>query len=197
MLIKNPKILELNAHADSVLCGVFTQGGGSLATGSKDTYVNMYDVSNSKLIGRMDMHRASICCLSVINSGEILASGGDYKCGSIILWDAKTLIVRHRLEGHSAAVTAIVDLEDGENLASASYDKKINVFNYRGHDSKGVNFNPKLQMTVINKTGISCLILNGNKTKLIASGLDKTILVWKIERNRDLSFRELSSNRVI
>ena len=38
--------------------------------------------------------------------------------------------MRSRMQIHNAAVTAIVDLQDSTHLATASYDKKINIVNH-------------------------------------------------------------------
>jgi WD40 repeat protein len=35
------------------------------------------------------------------------------------------------MQNHSAAVTSIVDMGDGQTIISGSYDKKINIYNYK------------------------------------------------------------------
>ena len=71
-------------------------------------------------------------------------------------------------------MTCIVDLQDGNHLATASYDKKINIFNYK----RGVAI-----LTAISKTaGIGCMILAGNKQRLVTAALDNSLAVWYLTR---------------
>jgi len=60
---------------------------------------------------------------------QYLASGSDHGCSSICLWDTTTWNMKMKIEGHKAAVTAIVDLKDNQSLISGSYDKRLNIYN--------------------------------------------------------------------
>jgi len=103
-----------------------------IATGSKDATVNIYTIDGKKL-RTLKGHQAAICCLATVknaNGSTILASGGDHGCSSLILWDTnRTWSALHRVKSHTAAVTAIVDLQDGRHVATGSYDKTLNIFN--------------------------------------------------------------------
>eukprot|EP00919_Chromeraceae_sp_WS-2016_P061525 GHVR01145930.1.p1 GENE.GHVR01145930.1~~GHVR01145930.1.p1 ORF type:complete len:138 (-),score=2.67 GHVR01145930.1:526-939(-) len=118
-------------------------------------------------------HSASIC--SMANHGEYVSSGGDYGCSSLIIWDVRTWTIKNRVQAHTAAVTCIVDLYDGVHLATASYDKNINIYNYK-RSALICNLSSN------NNVAIACMIINGDKTKLISSGLDNSISIWKIFR---------------
>ena len=63
--------------------------------------------------------------------GGYLASGSDHGCSCLILWDIRTWTISLRIQAHTAAVTSILDLEDGLHLLTGSYDKKVNIFNRR------------------------------------------------------------------
>lgn len=79
-----------------------------------------------------------------------------------------------------AAVTGIVDLEDGRHIATGSYDKKIAIYSM-----------VKNQVVLTlnnNKSSVTGMIINADKTKLITSGLDKTISVWSIIRKNGVFF---------
>jgi WD40 repeat protein len=70
-----------------------------------------------------------------------------------------------------AAVTAIVDLEDGEHLVTGSYDKKIYLYNHsRGQVISSFN----------NKSGVTSIVLTYDRKKLVSSGLDNSLQVWTI-----------------
>ena len=97
-------------HSDSILCIQFI-GDRYVATGSKDTTINVYTLEGRK-IQTLRGHNAAICCLASMKtqSGDVLASGSDNGCGSVILWDTRSWQMISKIQAHEAAVTSIVDL---------------------------------------------------------------------------------------
>jgi len=86
-------------------------GDKYIATGSKDHTINIYTFDGRK-VKNLKGHKAAICCLAFIKgpSGDLLASGSDNGCGSVILWDTKSWQTVSKIQAHEAAVTSIVDL---------------------------------------------------------------------------------------
>jgi WD40 repeat protein len=93
-----------------------------------------------------------------------LASGSDHGCSSIIIWDTSDWSIISKMQNHSAAVTSIVDLGDGQTIISGSYDKKINIYNYKT--------STLIESVKENKSSVFSLVLNSSKTKLVAGVLD-------------------------
>jgi WD40 repeat protein len=160
-------------HSDSILCIHFL-GDKYVATGSKDTTLNIYSLDGRKL-RTLRGHEAAICCLATVKSqsGDILASGSDNGCGSVILWDPRSWQIMSKIQAHEAAVTSIVDLDDGRHIATGSYDKKINIFS--------MSRNQKL-LTLSNRASVTGMVMNADKTRLVTAGLDKSVSVWNILR---------------
>ena len=151
-----------------------------IATGSKDKTINIYSVDGQKITS-LRGHAASICCLSMIrtlNNDKFLASGSDHGCSSLILWDTKTWNMQTKVACHTAAVTAIVDLDDGRHLVTGSYDKKINLFNH----AKGKSITTLSN----NKTSVTSMVMTSDKMRLVSSGLDSSLSVWTIVRKNDV-----------
>ncbi len=83
-----------------------------------------------------------------------------------------------KVQCHSAAVTAIVDLEDGRHLVTGSYDKKINLFSHA---------KSKIVTTLNNnKTSVTSMIMTSDKSRLVSSGLDNSLSIWNIVRKNDV-----------
>jgi WD40 repeat protein len=85
-------------------------------------------------IATLKAHTASVCTLSTINESgktKMLVSGSDVGCSTLIFWDINTWTIKSKIHAHSAAITSIVDLGDGQTLVSGSYDKLINIYNYK------------------------------------------------------------------
>lgn len=72
--------------------------------------------------------------------------------------------MKMRIESHKAAVTAIVDLQDGRSMVSGSYDKTINVYDL-GSDGKILYNLP------VNKASVTAILMNSTGSKMISCGL--------------------------
>jgi WD40 repeat protein len=73
-------------------------------------------------------------------------------------------------------------------VATGSYDKKINIYNM-----------VKNQITLSlnnNKTSVTGMVINADKTKLVTSGLDKSIAVWSIVRKNGY-VEEIVNDKII
>lgn len=144
-----------------------------MVVGGKDRTLRVYEVSSGKLLYTLGGHQANICSLA--NHSQLVSSGGDHGCSTLILWDTRTWTVRNKVQIHSAAVTGIVDLQDSTHLVTVSYDRKINIFNFR----KGA-----VVLTASNsKAGIACVALSSDKQRIVTSSLDNSICVWLISRD--------------
>lgn len=167
-------------HGDSILCIYFVDR--FIATGSKDSTINIYSLEGKKLRS-LRGHEASICCLSStrnLNGDVFLASGSDHGCSSLILWDVRSWAIANRVQAHTAAVTAILDLEDGRHVATGSYDKKINVFS---------TVKNQIVLTLSNnRSSVTGMVMTIDKSKLVTSGLDKSLTVWGITRRNNVRY---------
>ena len=113
-------------HSDALLCLTFIKN--FVAVGSKDHKISVYDLKKGEVI-KLVGHASHICCLGTLKN-KYLISGGDINDNSIIIWDPKNWTIKHRLKSHQAAVTYLVDFNDGCHFASGSYDRRINIYSY-------------------------------------------------------------------
>ena len=72
-----------------------------MVTGSKDNTINVYTLGGKK-VQTLRGHDAAICCLASINTqgSDILASGSDNGCGSVILWDTRSWQMLSKIQAH-------------------------------------------------------------------------------------------------
>ena len=173
--------IDMNQHtSEALLCCVFACEGRMLVVGSKDRKLRVYDVSTGNLVHTLSGHQANVC--SLCNHGSLVSSGGDHGCSSLITWDVNFWTTRSKVQLHSASVTCIVDLKDGTHLATASYDRKISIFNHK----RGVG----ILSVSSSRTGIGCMVMSSDKERLITASLDNSISIWHLSRNVNLdSFR--------
>lgn len=170
--IREVGVIDMTHSAEALLCCVFACEGKVLVVGSKDKNLRVYEVGSGNLLQTLGGHQANIC--SLCNHGPLVSSGGDFGCCSLLTWDVRFWTTRSKVQLHSAAVTCIVDLGDGTHLATASYDKKITIFNHK----RGV----AIMSTNSSNTGIGCMTLTSDKSRLVSAALDNSVSVWRISR---------------
>jgi WD40 repeat protein len=176
-------------HFDLVLCAIVINNK-YLVTGGKDSQLIVTTLQGEK-IASLRGHESSICTLALIEDKGViyLASGSDHGCNSIIIWDTSSWSIKAKIKAHTAAVTSIVDLCDGQTLVSGSYDKKINVYNYKR--------SALLFSLPNNKSSVTSMLLNSSRNKLISCGFDSMMFVWNISRDQTGVVEAISIDRVI
>ncbi len=132
----------LSEHGGSVRRLAFSPDGRTLASGSSDDRVLLWDVATGKprLAPQKDpkssdptkKHRGDVLALAFSPDGALLASGS--QDDTIVLWDVETGVsFESPLKGHAGDVTELLFHPDGHVLYSAGRDKKINVWRLTEH----------------------------------------------------------------
>ena len=120
---------------DSYETAVLSQNGSSLATGTREGRIRLWDTTTGKrykdlrgnagvnLSNKVDM---SILALAFSPDGKIIASG---RIDNIVqLWDTEKGIKLTSLYGHKGWVTALAFSADGKTLASGDANKAIKLW---------------------------------------------------------------------
>jgi WD40 repeat protein len=115
-------LAKLTGHWDTVSDIAFSPNGETLASGSWDSTVQLWDVDDRRPLGRpLRAHKNQVTSVAFSPDGKTLASGGDD--GFVFLWDFAagegTLGSRVRLEAEDAgAVATVAYSPDGTLLAT-------------------------------------------------------------------------------
>ena len=115
------EIVTLEGHEDEVRSLAFSSDGSTLASGSRDATVRLWDIGSFEHKGTFEAGQQAVA-LSVAFSpdGSIVAFGAVETPTK--LWDIATGKCTATLDGHRAGAQSVAFFPDGIQLASAGFD---------------------------------------------------------------------------
>ena len=113
----------LTGHTASVRSVAFSPDGRTLASGSKDDTIRLWDMQTRALRKTLIGHTGSVSNVAFSADGKILASGSSDR--TICLWNTETGTRLKILTGHTETVLSVSFSADGKTLASASADSTM------------------------------------------------------------------------
>jgi WD40 repeat protein/beta-lactamase regulating signal transducer with metallopeptidase domain len=109
-----------NAHGRSVCCAAWSPDGKTLATGSFDKSIKLWNVATGKVEKTFAAHDGNLRCLAFRPDGSMLASAGQDR--TVKLWYLKEDKDPVELDQHRRFVVGLAWSPDGKLLATASAD---------------------------------------------------------------------------
>ena len=122
-----PKLRKsLEGHTYVVWSVAFSPDGKTLASGSRDGSIKLWDVTSGKNIATLKGHADVINSVAFSPDGKTIASGSFDK--TVKLWDVASGKNTATLEGHTHWVFSVAFSPDGKTLASGSRDGSIKLW---------------------------------------------------------------------
>jgi small GTP-binding protein len=116
----------LEGHTDAVKCVAFDPQGDTLASGSHDNTVKLWEARSGKLLRTLEGHRDWVWSLAFDSQGVTLASGGIDR--TVKLWEPQTGKLLRTLEGHKGPTWSVAFDPQGVTLASGSDDSTVKLW---------------------------------------------------------------------
>ncbi|WP_084763412.1 NACHT and WD repeat domain-containing protein, partial [[Scytonema hofmanni] UTEX B 1581] len=159
---------RLQGHSELVISVAFSPDGKTLASGSADKTIKLWDVATGKISQTLTGHSKWVNSVAFSPDGKTLASGSADK--TIKLWDVATGKLSQTLTGHSDGVYSVAFSPDGKTLASGSGDKTIKLWDV-------ATGKPSQTLTGHRDKVISVAFSPDGKT-LASGSYDDTIKLW-------------------
>ena len=167
------QVWQKKGHTDWIRSVAFDARGQTLATGSHDKTIKLWDVKTGELIKSLD-NGSRVYSIAFSPDYDTLASGGDEEI--VKLWDVRTGHCRQKLIGHRTWVGVVTfgrDAYGDEVLASGSDDGAIRLWD----PSEGTC----TQVLIDGGKSIHSLSFDPAGTMLASGGADKTVKIWNTQ----------------
>ena len=125
VLLKGSEYNRLEGHTSYVYSVNFSADGKTLASGSSDNTIKLWNVETGEEIRTLS-HTSYVYSVSFSADGKTLASGSHDK--TIKLWNLETGDEIRTLSGHQGSVNSVSFSSDGKTLASGSDDETIKLW---------------------------------------------------------------------
>ena len=126
---RNGEVALLTGHTGWVLSVAFSPDGNTLASGSHDNTVRLWDARTGTLRHTLTGHTESVLSVAFSPDGNTLASGSHDNI--VRLWDAVTGEHKRTLTGHTDKVTSVSFSPDGNKIASGGWDETVRLWDAR------------------------------------------------------------------
>jgi WD40 repeat protein len=162
----------LSAHTEAVTRVTFSPDGNTLASGSGDGTIILWDVKTHQPIGqRLSGHKGPVLSVAFSPDGKTLASGS-LENGTIILWDVETHQAIGYLIGHLNFIYSVSFSPDGKTLASGSFDQTVILWDVKTHQPIGQPLNG-------NQGPVQSVAFSADGTSLAARSAN--IILWDLK----------------
>ncbi|MCA2683350.1 MAG: hypothetical protein IM504_07275 [Microcystis sp. M038S2] len=176
ILVEGRESNRLVGHNDGVWSVSFSPDGKTLATGSEDKTIKLWNVETGEEIGTLSGHNGSVYSVSFSSDGKTLATGSEDK--TIKLWNVETGEEIGTLTRHPSSVYSVSFSSDGKTLATGSYDGTIKLWN--GSTGQEIR-------TLSGPNDIVWSVSFSPDGKTLATGSeDNTIKLWDVETGQEI-----------
>ncbi|MBD2611881.1 trypsin-like peptidase domain-containing protein [Nostoc punctiforme FACHB-252] len=176
----------LQGHFLPITSITFSPNGQTLASGSRDMSIRLWNVATGTVKRTLQGHSERIDSVAYSPDGKILASGSDDE--TIKLWDVATGIIKFTLQGSFFSVHSVTFKPDGKVLASGSDDGKIKLWD--------VATGTEILTLQGDSFKVSSVVFSPDGKTLVSGNTHGTIKLWNVVTGTEIKTIEGHSDRV-
>jgi WD40 repeat protein len=163
-------------HSNSVLSVAISPDGQTLASGSDDKTIKIWNLSTGQEIRTLTGHSNSVQSVAISPDGQTLASGSGENTKIWNLSTGQEIRTLSEYYGYSAAPVAISP--DGQTLASGSDDKTIKIWN--------LSTGQKIRTLTGHSDSVGSVAISPDGQILASGSDDKTIKIWNLSTGQEI-----------
>ena len=183
-LVTNSKAEDLNqtkiypnlGHQNSVLSVAFSPDGKTLASGSQDNTVKLWEVSTGKELRTFSGHQNWVLSVAFSPDGKTLASGSHDN--TVKLWEVSTGKELRTFSGHQNSVLSVAFSPDGKTLASGSQDNAVKLWE--------VSTGKELRTFSGHQDWVLSVAFSPDGKTLASGSQDNTVKLWEVSTGKEL-----------
>ena len=152
-----------------ILSVAFSPDGQTLAGGTNEETIRLWDVNTGSEIRTLEGHTAGVYSVAFSPDGQTLAGGGGH---TVRLWDVNTGAHIRTLEGHTELVLSVAFSPDGLMLASGSWDSTIRLWD--------ANTGAHIRTLKGHTDNVNSVSFSPDGGTLASGSLDHTVRLWDV-----------------
>jgi serine/threonine protein kinase len=177
-------LLTLTGHDDIVTTVALSPNGETIASGSRDGTVRLWNMETGDLIKTISVQGNFINTVAFSPNGSIIASGigwvGKFggTGGEVRLWDNKTGNLLRTLVGHEGVVLSVAFSPNGQTLASTGMDDTLRLWNPQTGEL--------LQTLKGHQGDVTSVAFSGDGNLIATASTDSSVRVWNAKTGKML-----------